>query len=139
MREAAQWLVDRDERLWNPGDLVVENLSQRCRPEKVFVGEIDGKAAVCALIQSRDFLWPDDDAGLIVHKLAVRRAHAGKGFARDMLEFAEQLTRERGRMRLRLDCADRPKLRAFYENAGFRAVSAGKIGTLDVVLYEKTL
>lgn len=139
MREAADWLAQRGEALWDPADLTPEHLARRCQPEEVFVGEVAGVPAVCAIIQPRDFLWPDDGLGLIVHKLAVRRAYAGRGLAEAMLAFAAERAQAAGRSRLRLDCADRPRLRAFYERAGFQFVRHGKIGTLDVVLYEKAL
>jgi protein-tyrosine phosphatase len=65
-------------------------------------------------------LWgerPPD--ALYLHRLAVRRSHAGLG--RDLLARAERLTAAAGRRCLRLDCmAGNPDLRAYYERAGFR-------------------
>jgi GNAT superfamily N-acetyltransferase len=55
---------------------------------------------------------------MYLHRLAIRRSH--KGLGHDLLELAEELTRQSGAAFLRLDClATDPVIRAYYEAAGF--------------------
>jgi GNAT superfamily N-acetyltransferase len=141
MREAANWAIERGEKLWELESLSEANLAQRCQPHEIFVGELAGEPVVAALIQDRDpDIWPDDGTALIVHKLTVRRAYAGRGFANRMLDFAEQHARERGKTWLRLDTdSTRPKLRQFYERAGFMLVGFKPFLHLRLALYEKSV
>ena len=139
MREAARWSIERGEKLWDLESLTDACLAESCQPHEIFVGELAGEPVVTALIQDRDpVIWPDDGTALIVHKLAVRRAYAGRGFANRMLDFAEQHARQQGKTWLRLDTdSSRPKLRAFYETAGFTPVGIKPFLHLHVALYEK--
>jgi GNAT superfamily N-acetyltransferase len=100
-----------------------------------------GEPVVTALIQDRDLaVWPDDGRALVVHKLSVRRAYAGRGYPLRLLEFAAQHARRLGKTFLRLDTvAGRPKLRKFYEHAGFKYVGAKSVGRYNLALYEKGL
>ena len=141
MREAAQWAIGRGEKMWELESLADAQLAQRCQPHEVFIGELAGEAVVAALLQDRDpDIWPDDGTALIVHKLVVRRAHAGRGLANRMLNFAETHARSLGRPWLRLDTdATRPKLRSFYERAGFSHVGFKTLGHLQLALFEKRL
>jgi GNAT superfamily N-acetyltransferase len=55
-----------------------------------------------------------------VHRLAVRRAHAGAGLGYRLLDWAGARVRERGRAALRLDVVTgNRRLREYYEAAGF--------------------
>lgn len=141
MREAARWSIERGEPMWELEGLTDANLVRRCQPHEVFIGELAGEAVVTALIQDRDpDIWPDDGTALIIHKLAVRRAHAGRGYANRLLDFAAQHARAEGKKYLRLDTdSTRPKLRQFYERAGFRHVGFKKFFHLNLALYEKSL
>lgn len=141
MQEAAAWLEQRGEPLWDPRELTEASLSQRCQVHEVFVGELSGEPVVTALIQDRDpAVWPDDGKALVIHKLAVRRKYAGRGFARRMLEFAGQHASSLGKKKLRLDTvATRMKLRRFYEDAGFTYVGQKTLGRYQLALFEKSL
>jgi GNAT superfamily N-acetyltransferase len=61
----------------------------------------------------------DADAGY-VHRLAVVRAHAGRGMGVRLLDWADEQIRARERAWLRIDVVtgNRP-LRDYYESAGF--------------------
>lgn len=139
MREAARWTAEQGEALWELGSLSDANLAKRCHPHEVFIGELAGEPVVAALIQDLDpDVWPDDGTALIIHKLAVRRAYAGRGFAYRMLDFAEEHARSQGKQWLRLDTdSTRPKLRLFYERAGFTHVGFKTLGRHRLALYEK--
>jgi GNAT superfamily N-acetyltransferase len=69
--------------------------------------------------------WPDGpDAGAYVHRMAVRRSNAGHDLGTVMLDWAGAQTAAGGRPWLRLDCSrTNHKLRAYYENRGFRCVA----------------
>jgi GNAT superfamily N-acetyltransferase len=55
-----------------------------------------------------------------VHKLAVRRACAGQGIGRAIVEWADRTAAKAGRQFLRLDClGDNPGIRRYYEGLGF--------------------
>jgi GNAT superfamily N-acetyltransferase len=141
MREAARWTAQQGEALWNLESLSDANLATHCQPHEVFVGELVDQPVVAALIQDRDpDVWPDDGTALIIHKLSVRRAHAGRGLANRMLDFAGERARSQGKKWLRLDTdATRPKLREFYERSGFTHVGFKTLGHLQLALYEKSL
>lgn len=64
-------------------------------------------------------------------------AAQGRGLAHALLAGAARETREAGCAFLRLDtAANRPKLRALYESAGFRAVDEVTVRGFFVVRYE---
>ena len=72
-----------------------------------------------------------------VHRLAVRRSHAGQGVSTALLQWAVDRARALGKRYLRLDCdADRPRLRTLYERFGFRLHSYRQVGAYFVSRYE---
>jgi GNAT superfamily N-acetyltransferase len=87
-------------------------------------------------------IWPDvaPDESMFLHRLAVRRTHAGTGVSSALLSWAVQRGRIMGRQYLRLDCdAGRPRLRAVYEHFGFHHHSDRQVGPYLVVRYELRL
>lgn len=83
--------------------------------------------------------WPDvpQDESAYIHRLGVRRRVAGGVTSKALLEWAVKRTREIGRRYLRLDTdASRQKLRAVYEQFGFRHHSDRTVGPYDVARYE---
>lgn len=85
------------------------------------------------------------DAGY-VHRLMVDRTAAPRGLGRAMLDRAERRIAEEGRPYARLDCvADNPRLRGYYEGAGYTVVGeqphkqGGKGSPYAVTLLEKAL
>jgi GNAT superfamily N-acetyltransferase len=90
--------------------------------------------------EDRPFWGPrPPDAGY-VHRLAVRREHAGRAIGRRALAWAEARTRENGRPFLRLDClVESTRLRRYYEEAGFVPVGEVEVGGLPCRLFEKRL
>lgn len=66
--------------------------------------------------------WPEVERGqsLYLHKLAVKREFAGKGYSKELITFAKDLALSKGINSIRLDCNyHRKKLREIYENEGF--------------------
>ena len=77
---------------------------------------------------------------LYVQRVALHRAHAGRGLGQKLLKFSEQIACSRGRRFLRLDCdSERPELCRIYEEFGFERVGSAPIAGFDAVLYEKDL
>ena len=79
------------------------------------------------------------DAGY-VHKLAVRRAHAGREFGLQLLRWAEKQASIAGKQYLRLNCLSSDRaLCVYYEKAGFRHVRDIVEQRGPASLYEKRL
>ena len=140
MQEAARWLHDRGQPPWNPEDLAPEALAPLVARGEVYLAR-RGDEAVGAFLMLPDdpAFWPDVPAGesFFIHKLAIRRQVAGQGVGHAMLRWAEGATARAGRQYLRLDCDDRPPLRAYYEAAGFTRHDISQVGPYRIVRYER--
>ncbi|MBL4861928.1 MAG: GNAT family N-acetyltransferase [Crocinitomicaceae bacterium] len=67
-----------------------------------------------------NWLTDDDSRNLVVHRLAVRPNHQGKGIARKLMNFAENLAKERQYDSIRLDTfSQNPRNQKFYTNRGY--------------------
>jgi GNAT superfamily N-acetyltransferase len=141
MTEASHWLLERGEPLWMPDEVTEGALRKRCPPESVLVGIAGGEPVAAALLEWRDErCWPGVvDAGFI-HRLAVRRAWAGQGYAEALLANAAGRTAAAGRTSMRLDClADRHRLCAFYERCGFERTGSMDLGPYRLALYSRSV
>jgi ribosomal protein S18 acetylase RimI-like enzyme len=123
--DAARWLWSRGIHQWEPGTFPRDRLMACIERGEVYVVRLDGEPVGMAIVQEADeYIWgtrPDD--ALYLHGLRVLRAYAGRGIGRSILRWAEEQVAAQGRMYMRLDCmADNTKLRAYYEDAGFRCV-----------------
>jgi GNAT superfamily N-acetyltransferase len=130
IREVADWLIAKGEMLWGPKETSFVKLEAVARAGELVIGRVDGQAAACMFLHAGDpEFWPEDPPGeaLYVHRLAVVRAFAGRGFAQAMLNWAEADARRLGRGFVRLDCEERPKLIALYRAAGFHPVDPGPV------------
>jgi GNAT superfamily N-acetyltransferase len=81
-------------------------------------------AAFRILWEDRPF-WGDREIGdsVYLHTFAVRHAKAGLGIGDAIIEQVGGMGRERGRAKLRLDCAlSSKRLIAYYERNGFASV-----------------
>jgi GNAT superfamily N-acetyltransferase len=126
LREAALWLKNEGKEMWKDNQLSPETLLKSNSIEELFIGYIDNEAVTGMILQEEDrTFWPDARGdSLFLHKLAVRRKYAKKGFSIDMVNWAKSRAKSHKKKYLRLDCAaDRPKLCRFYEMQGFRKVS----------------
>lgn len=140
---AATRLQERGEALWPLPRLTPERLLRHYPLESWRVAWRGGQATgTFALLDADPLFWPDDPPGEArsLHKLGVHPGAQGQGLARLLLEEAARETRESGCTFLRLDtAADRPKLRALYGAAGFRAVDEREVKGLRVARYELPL
>ncbi|MFR9796692.1 GNAT family N-acetyltransferase [Streptomyces sp. MS06] len=122
---AALWQLARGIRQWLPGEKDAEHFRHRMREGEVWFALSGGRPA------GAWELWWDDpaawgprppDAGYI-HRLMTVPHTAPPGTGRRMLAEAEARIAAVGRTFARLDClADNPRLRGYYEAAGYRVV-----------------
>lgn len=126
LSEAAEWMDSRGRPNW-PARFPTRLIASAAAAGELFVVEIGGAPVATLTLQWSDpRFWgnptlgdEDDDAGY-VHRLAVRRAHAGHGLGYRLLDWADGAVRATGRSRLRLDVvSDNERLRRYYEGAGF--------------------
>jgi GNAT superfamily N-acetyltransferase len=137
LREAAQWLIDRGMGHWSV-DAFQEGEFQMCASAgELVIGFEDNAAAAVMLLQDLDTLyWPTEPraAALYIHKLAVRRASAGRQWSHHMLEWAATQARARAIPQLRLDTVTGPVLRSLYEREGFHSVDVYPIRVNSAVV-----
>ncbi len=146
MLEAARWLDKRGQGLWTQAQ--IQRLPKQYPADAFLTLTVDGQAAVAALLIDTDpLVWPQVPPGTsgFLHKMAVRRAFAGRGLAVQMLQYAAQLCNNEGKSHLRLDCdASREKLIALYQSAGFTCVGVRTLqtkthGMVKVSRFERAL
>ena len=144
IHEAADWLIAKGEPLWGPNETSYEELVRVAQGGELVIGRIEGALATCMYLHDEDPLfWPQVAPGeaFYLHRLAVARRFAGRGYAHAMLRWAEGEVRAKGRLYLRLDCEPRAKLLALYANAGFIRIDAKpiQVGPHFVVRHQKRI
>jgi GNAT superfamily N-acetyltransferase len=120
--EAAHWGIHRNLPIWDPGQLSEASFSAAALASELVLGFAGETPVATMLLQSSDPIhWPEATRGsaLYLHKVAVRRAWAGRGWLSRLVEFAVRDARGRRIARLRLDTIHRPKLQSMYERLGF--------------------
>jgi GNAT superfamily N-acetyltransferase len=143
LAEAAAWLERRGMAMWRLDELAPERVAADIAARLFFIAWCNDDAAGTVKFQLEDALfWPDleDGTAAYVHRLAVRRRHAGGAVSAALLEWAVREAHRLGRRTLRLDCeASRANLRAVYERFGFRYHSDRYVGPYHVARYEYPL
>jgi hypothetical protein len=143
LREAETWLEQRGAPLWTEVELDSGAISADVRTGQYAVALVAGQIVGAVRLTWDDALfWPDATAGEAgyVHRLAVRRAHAGGIVSRSLLAWAAAEAATAGRRFLRLDCdARRARLRALYERVGFNFCDERTVGPYLIARYEKSL
>jgi GNAT superfamily N-acetyltransferase len=138
LSEAAQWLDSRGMGMWRANELTPERTSKDVTDGLFHLAQVGQPVGTIKFQLSDAVLWPDrpDTDSAFVHRLAVRRAFAGKEVSTALI-WAVQRAATLGRRFLRLDCAaSRPRLRAVYERFGFRHHSNRQVGPYFVARYE---
>ena len=138
--EASRWVDDLGVVMWSEGELEPEAIGREVAAGQFVIAMVNGAPAGAIRFQERDLLfWPDipQDGSAFVHRLVVRRAFKRQGVSQALLAWSLDRARSLGKRFLRLDCdADRTKLRALYEGAGFRFHSYRQVGPYYVARYE---
>jgi protein-tyrosine phosphatase len=120
--DVARWLWDQGIHQWQPGRFPPAVLDEWIARGEAYLAWVDGEPAGMIVLQEADeSMWPGAPAdALYIHGVRVRRAFAGRGVGREMLRWAAREALARGKAYLRLDVmADNPRIRAYYEAAGF--------------------
>ena len=142
IRATADWLVKKGEPLWGPNETSLDELMRVTEAGELIVGRLAGELATCMYLHDEDRLfWPGVSPGeaFYIHRLAVARKFAGRGYAHAMLEWALAEARAKGRPFLRLDCEPRAKLLALYAGAGYSRIDPRpiQVGEHFVVRHER--
>ena len=142
IRATADWLTKKGEPLWGPNETSLDELMRVTHAGELIVGRVAGELASCMYLHNEDRLfWPHVTPGeaFYIHRLAVARRFAGRGYAHAMLEWAAGEARAKGRPFLRLDCEPRAKLLALYRSAGYSRIDPKpiQVGEHFVVRHER--
>ncbi|MCK1794748.1 GNAT family N-acetyltransferase [Streptomyces sp. XM4193] len=128
--DAARWMIANGIEQWQPGEKDEKHFLRRVEDGEVWLASLRGAGTVVGaweLWWSDPTAWgvrPDDAA--YVHRLMVDRAAAPRGAGRLLLAAAERRIAELGLEHSRLDCVrSNPRLRAYYESAGYVHVGEG--------------
>ena len=121
LADAAAWMRNRGYANW-PDRFSRRFIESHAVAGELHVVEIDEVRVATLTLQWSDLrFWGETapDAGY-VHRLAVRRSHAGQGFGHRVLDWAGEQVHARDRAMLRLDVvSDNAPLRGYYERVGF--------------------
>jgi len=144
IRATAEWLIKKGEALWGPNETSPDELKRVARLGELVIGRVECDLASCMFLHDEDRLfWPQVAPGeaFYIHRLAVARKFAGRGYAHAMLEWAEREARAQGRAFLRLDCEPRAKLLALYRSVGYMPIDPApiQVGEHFVVRHERRL
>lgn len=128
------------DRQWYKFDVTWEGLSRFFRIENFLLAYLEDTPVGCMAILDHDpYFWPEIPKGgsLYIHKLAIKRAFAGSGFAKEMIGYVKELSCIQGNGQVRLDChARKEKLRRLYEQEGFIPVKEAILDDYHAAFYE---
>ena len=137
--EATVWVGERGYEQW-PLPFPRDELEAAVERGEVYVAEVDREVvATVTLLWDDPMYWGDQppDAAY-VHKLAVRRACAGRRIGSAIVEWADMTAAAAGRAFLRLDClADNPGIRSYYEQLGFEHRGDLVVNNRNMSIYER--
>lgn len=125
LREAAAWALSQGIFVWHEDELREQEFRQAALLGELVMGFNEGQAVATMLLQSSDpIYWPEIAANtsLFLHKIGVRRSHAGLGWLGRLVEFADQNARQSSIGWLRLDTLHGTRLRHLYEQHGFSVI-----------------
>jgi ribosomal protein S18 acetylase RimI-like enzyme len=132
---------------WQPQNMNRNFLLQHTEPDEFYVALVNGKPAASVILQDseRNQSWRSVDGdtpqkALYVHWLCVARDFAGKGYSKEMINFAAGEAKKRGFRLLRLDTdADGEKLCKLYEGLGFKLMGVKQGENHKTAFYQKNL
>ncbi|WP_063909929.1 GNAT family N-acetyltransferase [Herbidospora yilanensis] len=128
LADAARWLDGLGVRQWPSGGFPAARIEPLIDEGVLYVLTVaDETAAVMALDDHADaeFWTPSDrpESAFYVHKLAVNRAHSGRGLGEVLLDWAGLRALAAGRRHVRLDCSkENLRLQGYYLGQRFRHV-----------------
>ena len=144
-QDAASWLEGKGIHQW-AGILMApgEDMVYKRVHEGVVYLALKGAQAVGTI----SILWEDptswgeqglDGKAGYMHGIAILRQYAGQGVGRDIIQWATDFIREKGKV-VRLDCmAENPRINDYYRQLQFKHVGFKVLPTgFKVSLYEKS-
>ena len=137
--EATLWVTARGFEQW-PLPFPRDEVAAAIDSGEVYVAEVNGDVvATVTLLWDDPLYWGERPAdAAYVHKLAVKRAHAGRGIGSALVEWADEEAAEAGRAFLRLDCLrDNPGIRVYYERLGFEHRGDLVVNGRGMSIYER--
>lgn len=141
--KAAEWLNSIGKPMWRTDDITAEELLKKYRLEEMKLCYDNENLVGVYVLQWKDPLfWSElsECKSGYLHKLAICSEYKGKNYGDKLIQSAEILCKKNGINWLRLNCGtERPRLRNFYENAGFVMLDRVFIDNRDQVRYEKNL
>jgi ribosomal protein S18 acetylase RimI-like enzyme len=117
-----------------------DELQQRVRQRELYVVELDDEpAATFTLLWDDPFFWGERPPDAVyLHKLAVRRAFAGRRLGERIVGWVDATAAAAGRSFVRLDTQrDDPAIRRYYERLGFECRGEHEHPQFAAVLYER--
>jgi GNAT superfamily N-acetyltransferase len=111
--------------VWADAELREQDFLRAAGLGELVMGFSGDCSAATMLLQSSDpIYWPEaaPNTALYLHKIAVLREFAGRGWLTRLVDFAAQDARDRAIRRLRLDTLWRSPLQGLYARHGFVAV-----------------
>ena len=125
LREAAAWTKSRGVDVWTDAELRERDFLTAAGMGELVMGLSGDCSAATMLLQPSDpVYWPEaaPHTALYLHKIAVLRKFAGRGWLTRLIDFAANDARNRGIRCLRLDTLCRSPLQGLYARHGFVAV-----------------
>ncbi|MFJ3665851.1 tyrosine-protein phosphatase [Streptomyces sp. NPDC090106] len=144
----ALWMLARGIDQWKPGEKTEAHFVRRVQEGEVWLAHAgDTLAGAYELWWSDEAAWgPRPPEAAYIHRLMTTPHLSPPGTGASLLTHAESRTRAATRPYTRLDClSTNPRLRAYYESAGYRAVGEqpakrdGSGSPYAVTLMEKRL
>ena len=137
---AVEWMDENELHQWEAENVKWNHLSKYYAVSDFYIAyNGDDPVACMALVDYDPKFWPDVPKGesLYLNKVAVVRKYAGKGFTKELIDFAKTKAENVGIHSLRLDChKNRDKVRAVYEKQGFVCVEEKTIfGRYETAFY----
>lgn len=140
LSEAALWLKQQSMALWEEKEVSPSNIYQDVELGLFHIAFYEDMAVGVVKFQTEDLVfWSDisQEYSAFIHRLAVRQGFASGCVSTALMQWAVERSQDLGKHFLRLDCAaDRPRLRAVYENFGFQHHSDRQVGAYFVARYE---
>ena len=138
----ARWMLRHGIDQWRPGTRGPEHFRARIAEGEVWLALHGDRAAGAYELWWEDAsVWgPQPPVAGYVHRLMTDRETAPAGTGRVLLAHAEERIAATGRTAARLDCEARdPRLRTYYEGAGYGAVDRLEKVAADGRRYAVTL
>ncbi|MCM3748772.1 GNAT family N-acetyltransferase [Paenibacillus pasadenensis] len=141
--DAAKWISAKGIRQWGEADFPKSYIEQFIREKEVFVAVQNGELAGCFSVQwDYETIWGEqfhEQAGY-VHRLATSRKFKGQAVGSQLLQWAENYIKSKGKSWMRLDCmADNESLNRYYLSQGLVYCGRHDDQFWSANLYEKEL